>query len=330
MPYTPTDWVDNVTPVNAANMDHIEAGLDAATDTAEAAETQAATAQTTANAAQAAANAAIAKAIVDAKGDIIAASAADTPVRVPLGSDGQVLVARPALANGLAWEPAPASGSSIEYENAWAAGTPYTPGDVVIHNGIEYLAVNPSTGVTPPTATGASVPLVTALPGSPVDGQECILVDSLTAPTFSWHFRYVAAKASNKWIFLGGSPIVNEVVTEEWTTSTTYVDLTTVGPAVVLPVAGDYEVGIGAHIWNVNGTMTEWMSFAIGATAASDNDSIVARDSGAAQAFKITAARTMRKNGLGAVTLTAKYRTTGNAATYAFRWISVRPFAVGG
>lgn len=37
MPYAPVDWVDNVTPLDAANMDHIEAGIDAATDTAEAA-----------------------------------------------------------------------------------------------------------------------------------------------------------------------------------------------------------------------------------------------------------------------------------------------------
>lgn len=27
MPYTPVNWVDNVTPLNAANMNHIEAGI---------------------------------------------------------------------------------------------------------------------------------------------------------------------------------------------------------------------------------------------------------------------------------------------------------------
>lgn len=38
----------------------------------------------------------------------------------------------------------------ITYEGTWAAGTTYQPGMVVRYNGIDYLAVNPSTGSTPP------------------------------------------------------------------------------------------------------------------------------------------------------------------------------------
>lgn len=49
------------------------------------------------------ASAAIAKTIVDAKGDIIAATAADTVARLAVGTDGQVLKANSATATGLEW-----------------------------------------------------------------------------------------------------------------------------------------------------------------------------------------------------------------------------------
>lgn len=49
------------------------------------------------------ANGAIAKSIVDAKGDIIAATAADTVSRLAVGTNGQVLVADSTTATGLKW-----------------------------------------------------------------------------------------------------------------------------------------------------------------------------------------------------------------------------------
>ena len=52
---------------------------------------------------------AIQNAIVDAKGDLIGATAADTPARLAVGTNGQVLTADSTAATGLAWA-APASG----------------------------------------------------------------------------------------------------------------------------------------------------------------------------------------------------------------------------
>jgi hypothetical protein len=53
---------------------------------------------------------AIQNAIVDAKGDLIGATAADTPARLAVGANGTVLTADSTAATGLAWA-APASGS---------------------------------------------------------------------------------------------------------------------------------------------------------------------------------------------------------------------------
>ena len=49
------------------------------------------------------ADAAIAKSIVDAKGDLITATAADTPARLAVGTNGQTLVADSTAATGLKW-----------------------------------------------------------------------------------------------------------------------------------------------------------------------------------------------------------------------------------
>lgn len=57
---------------------------------------------------------AIQNAIVDAKGDLIAATAADTPARLAVGTNGQVLTADSTAATGLKWEtPAGASGPAF-------------------------------------------------------------------------------------------------------------------------------------------------------------------------------------------------------------------------
>jgi hypothetical protein len=56
---------------------------------------------------------AIQNAIVDAKGDLIGATAADTPARLAVGTNGQVLTADSTAATGLAWATASAGGMTL-------------------------------------------------------------------------------------------------------------------------------------------------------------------------------------------------------------------------
>jgi hypothetical protein len=57
---------------------------------------------------------AIQNAIVDAKGDIIAATAADTPARLAVGTDGHVLTADSTTATGLKWAAAGGGGKVLQ------------------------------------------------------------------------------------------------------------------------------------------------------------------------------------------------------------------------
>ena len=74
---------------------------------------------------------AIQNTIVDAKGDLIGATAADTPARLAVGTNGQVLTADSTAATGLAW--ATPSGSSGPAFSAYRAtsGQSFTPSTFV-------------------------------------------------------------------------------------------------------------------------------------------------------------------------------------------------------
>lgn len=62
--------------------------------------------------------------LVDAKGDIIVATANDTPARLPVGSNGQVLTADSTQSGGVRWSTPAAGSSSKDYR--WFVGAAHT------------------------------------------------------------------------------------------------------------------------------------------------------------------------------------------------------------
>jgi hypothetical protein len=85
-----------------------------------------------------------------------------------LGSDGKVPLAQ-----------LPPVGADLAYEAAWSAATAYTDGDIVIDDGISYMAVRPSTNSKPKVWPGP-----TMKPPSSADA-ELAYVENLTNVTIT-------------------------------------------------------------------------------------------------------------------------------------------------
>lgn len=111
--------------------------------------------------------------IVDAKGDIIAASAADTPARLAVGTDGKILTADSTQSTGLKWEE-PQGGISSDADTA-------TPTPVAINRQYNLTALAQAATFAAPS-------------GTPVDGHKLVIriKDNGTARALSWNAIYRA------------------------------------------------------------------------------------------------------------------------------------------
>lgn len=176
----------------------------------------------------------------------------------------------------------------------------------------------------------------TALPAGPFHGQRITYQTSgMATDGVRWELEYNANSGSAyKWEFVGGAPLYSEVTAAETTSGShngAWAALTTAGPSIALPLTGDYLVTIGANAYATVAGHECYMSYDIGGTAASSGDAI-SFWAGGVSTYSNTAhgSRTRRKTGLSAVTLTAKYRTSGaNTWTFRDRWMSVTPVRVG-
>jgi hypothetical protein len=197
-------------------------------------------------------------------------------------------------------------------------------GDFVSYEVLEML---PSVQPLPVPITPAGYGL--ALPGEAIDGQEHILVDSLTAPTYQWRFRYNAGRAdANKWEFVGGPPLLTEVATNENITSTSYASLATPGPSITIPRAGIYIVSQGCRLVQTSTNGICSMSYDIGATAAVDAD-YISLSSGSNTGW-IHGTRDKRKTiAVAGTVLLSKYKLNGGGPVgIQDRWIRAIPVAV--
>lgn len=115
------------------------------------------------------------------------------------------------------------------------------------------------------------------------------------------------------------------VATQESTTSTSYTDLTTVGPSLTNLADGQYIVAFGAAAGNDTAGSGARMSVSVNGAAASDTNSMIV--SGAASAnipglyvFKVTLSAAA---GGGTNSLAVKYRAGANTAIFQQRWLIV-------
>jgi hypothetical protein len=119
----------------------------------------------------------------------------------------------------------------------------------------------------------------------------------------------------------------------ESTGSTTYVNLTTTGPSLTTPLAGDYDVTVGALHFGVNAG-SSYMSFCTttactGGGAPSDTDAAFGLNPATTTGSGGNFTKTSRKTALSAsAALTTKYRTTTGNAAFGPRWMQIIPLRV--
>lgn len=189
-------------------------------------------------------------------------------------------------------------------------------------------------GVIAPSSPGSVLPVTysTTLPSSPLDGQEAILVDNTSAPTYQWRFRYNASSSNtDKWEFVGGADALVEIDTSETTASTTYVDLTTIGPSFTVPRAGVYEISHGWLVSSTSNGIAFMSTVKLGAAAAADSEAVSGAVYFADSLRWISASRTMKRTCAASDVLKMMYRnsTSGTAnASFANRFLRVKPVRV--
>lgn len=184
---------------------------------------------------------------------------------------------------------------------------------------------------------GGTPPLVSRLPATAEDGEEVdLLVDAggTYGGPLIWRCRYRAATTgAYKWHVIGAAPLEARIETVIGTVSqTSYADIGgNVGPSVQLPAAGDYIIAIGATIAGGGDGNGLLMSYAIGATPASDQDNIAQCSqsaTGSGNWYSVSGEKP--KLGLGAVLLKAQYRVVGPVhGSIQQRWIRATPLRLG-
>ena len=189
--------------------------------------------------------------------------------------------------------------------------TTTTPGSVILNVGV--------------------LSIVSALPGSPVDGQIIYYQNAaMAALGIVWPLRYrAAASGSYKWEAVGASPWWAEIkAQQDAAVGSAYVDFATAGPSITVPLAGDYVLEYSCFVSppvNAGG----YMSPRIGAVAASDGDSIGAT-AGDATGLSVSSSTQIIKTG---VALNALIKLQGRSITavcgFDSRRLSVRPIRVG-
>jgi hypothetical protein len=177
------------------------------------------------------------------------------------------------------------------------------------------------------TLTVAQFAALTGLEGTKgtVAGDEVYLeVDATNG--ILWHLVYESTETTYKWRFLGGPDLISEVMTLEPTASTTYAALTTGGPTIAVPRAGDYDVTISALAQCTSSGNGGSMSYDIGGTGAVDADSAFTANPGTVNSGNFLTTRHRRKAAIAAATtLTAKYKTPAGTCSFQNRYMAVRP-----
>lgn len=157
-----------------------------------------------------------------------------------------------------------------------------------------------------------------------VDKQEVYYLADATNGVI-WRFRYRAASPSPyKWELVSGTPLYSFIpVTESISPAGTWMNLPTVGPDVVVPLAGDYDADWGVTHSVLNGQVQ--VGLAIG-NATPGDPVIYAYNASTASAIYETGASKMKWPGMAVGNIIrTRYIGAVGGSVARNRWLSVTP-----
>lgn len=168
---------------------------------------------------------------------------------------------------------------------------------------------------------GVDYGMVTALPSGALPSDRCTYCDSITSPTYTWNLIY----DGTKWDCVGGTPMVANVNTTESRNANSYAALTTAGPSVTVPLAGDYGIQDGSDISGL-AAAHGYHSYDVGGTGAVDADAARFQYSIAGTLGGTVIGSIRTKTGLAAGTaIVSKYKAAVGTVFFQQRWICVMP-----
>jgi hypothetical protein len=228
----------------------------------------------------------------------------------------------------------PSSTLTIKHQTAGGTGQQFynrTLGDITLlpNESVDYLYDGTNwTEQSRDQATASTVITpATSLPGSPTDGQQSVLTDSTTVPTYAWLLQW--SSTASKWFFLGGSPLASYAtagLASNVAPGASYVAYTG-APSVTVPRAGVYTVRHGAGISQNTTTITTNVTVKNGANAASDIDSVELQNIPTANGAA-TVAKTTQFTCAASAALAHQWKNSSGNATIVNAFIEATPVYV--
>lgn len=169
---------------------------------------------------------------------------------------------------------------------------------------------------------------VTALPGSPFDGQLIKFTDSLSAPTYNWQLVYNATSASSfKWEAIGEGSTLRSAEADLNIANVTSYAMTDSPAAILAPLAGEYDVLITATAATMTATgIVAYWSYNVNGTGASDSIAAKVQALGAGSLY-FTYRQTLAAS--DQVRLAYRQSNSGTSVQLDNVRVELRPFRVG-
>ena len=165
-------------------------------------------------------------------------------------------------------------------------------------------------------------PIVTSLPGGPVDNQVCVYEADSTNRIY-WQLQY--QQSNNIWLKLGGPPLHVQVDASEPCTSTTYEDLATEGPKLTIPLASVGFCQFGVHFGGSGGTVVATAGLYVG-TGPTDDDILSIQNQSNFEGNYMTTRKITATVGM-VLKLQYKLSATGSR-DFDHRWLTFDPIYV--